>query len=491
MLDDIFRCRDGIALDNQLGWDLEHMQLDEGNDHSFDWAADAVERALSAWWQKVPTVPPAPKVDRQVIEESVGQYQFGDPITVEQLVGDVANLMEAWSVHTVHPRYFGLFVPSVHPASVAADALVSGYNPQVGAWAHSPVANEIERHTLAYLARCLGVSDMSAHFTSGGSEANHTAVLTALAHHFPEYTEGGLRALRLTPVMYASSESHHSLVKIARHTGVGSASFRAIPVDESHRMRPSDLAAAVENDLRAGHRPFLVVATLGTTGCGAIDPIADIAEVCRRYNIWLHVDGAWGASACLSPRLRHLVGGVELADSVTWDAHKWMSVAMGAGMFFTKHPHALRRAFEVDASYVPAETPARVDLYQGSLQWSRRFIGLKVFMTVATLGAKRMAEHIEWQAQMGNELRRKLVENGWIVVNDSPLPVVCFTHRTLREERIDVEEVAARLRDKGVVWISSVELDNTRVLRACITSYRTTPADLDVLIDSLRMVPAR
>jgi glutamate/tyrosine decarboxylase-like PLP-dependent enzyme len=206
--------------------------------------------------------------------------------------------------------------------------------------------------------------------------------------------------------------------------------------------------------------------------------------------MWLHVDGAWGASASLSPRLRHLVDGVELADSVTWDAHKWMSVSMGAGMFFTRHPDALRRAFEVNASYVPAETPARVDLYQDSLQWSRRFIGLKVFMTLATLGAKRMAEHIEWQAQMGDELRRKLVDNGWIVVNDTPLPVVCFTHPGLREQRTDLEELAARIREQGDVWISSVQLDNTRVLRACITSYRTTPADLDILIDSLRMVAA-
>jgi glutamate/tyrosine decarboxylase-like PLP-dependent enzyme len=451
----------------------------------FDWAANAVDRALAEWWQNVPSAPPAPVVNRDEIEQHVRQYQFDVPIAIDKLVTEVVGMMEAWSVNTIHPRYFGLFIPSVHPASVAADALVAGYNPQVGAWSHSPIANEVERHTLAYLARCLGISDMSGHFTSGGNEANHTAVLAALAHHFPEYTRRGLRALPSAPVMYASSESHHSLVKVARHTGLGSESLRAIPVDKSFQMLPGELASVIENDVRAGHKPFLVVATLGTTGCGAIDPIAEIAEICLRHNLWLHVDGAWGATACLSPKLRHLVAGVELADSVTWDAHKWMSVSMGAGMFFTRHSEALRKAFDVDASYVPAETPERIDLYQGSLQWSRRFIGLKVFMTLASLGAKRMAEHIEWQTQMGDELRRKLVENDWIVVNDTPLPLVCFTHRTFREQDADVEAAAGRLRDKGDVWVSSVVLGGERVLRACITSYRATPDDLDILVRSL------
>jgi glutamate/tyrosine decarboxylase-like PLP-dependent enzyme len=456
----------------------------------FDWAAAAVDRALSDWWDNVLGAPPAPVVNRDEIEKHVRKYQFADPIAIEKLVAEVVAMMQAWSVNTIHPRYFGLFIPSVHPASVAADALVAGYNPQVGAWSHSPIANEIELHTLSYLARCLGIRDMSGHFTSGGNEANHTAVLAALAHHFPEYTREGLRGLPSTPVMYASNESHHSLVKIARHTGLGSESFRAIPVGKSFQMLPAELASTIDKDVRDGHKPFLVVATLGTTGCGAIDPIAEIAEICARHKLWLHVDGAWGATACLSPKLRNLVNGVELADSVTWDAHKWMSVSMGAGMFFTKHPDALRRAFDVDASYVPAETPQRVDLYQSSLQWSRRFIGLKVFMTLATLGAKQMAEHIEWQTEMGRELRRKLTENDWIVVNDTPLPLVCFTHRSLREPGTDVESVASRLRDRGDVWVSSVVLGNERVLRACITSYRATPKDLDILIASLRDVIA-
>ncbi|HUQ19329.1 MAG TPA: pyridoxal-dependent decarboxylase [Gemmatimonadaceae bacterium] len=461
------------------------MRLSDRDELSFEWAASAIEDALSAWWERVRSVPPSPVVDRAELESSVGEYRFDKPINLRQLVGDVVHLLETSSVHAVHPRYFGLFVPSVHPASVAADALVAGYNPQVGAWWHSPSANEIERHTLKYLASCLGIAHMTGQFTSGGNEANHTTVLAALAHHFPEYIDGGLRSLGSTPVLYASSESHHSLVKIARHAGLGAKSFRTVQVDELYRMRTRELADAIENDLQAGHRPFLVVATLGTTGCGAIDPIAEIAEICRRHNIWLHVDGAYGASVCLSPKLRHLVEGVELADSVTWDAHKWMSVSMGAGMFFTKHTAALRTAFDVDASYVLEETAERMDLYQTSLQWSRRFIGLKVFMTLASLGAKRVADDIEWQTQMGVELRRKLVEAGWTIVNDSPLPVVCFTHSRFIEHGTDVENFAARMRDEGNVWISSLELGGARVLRACITSYRTTTADLDVLINSL------
>jgi aromatic-L-amino-acid/L-tryptophan decarboxylase len=416
--------------------------------------------------------------------QALDRYRFAAPIALEQLVEDVSGMLERWSLHAIHPRYFGLFVPSVHPASVAADALVAGYNPQLAAWSHSPIANEIERHTLAYLSRCLGVSAAGAHFTSGGSEANHTAVLAALASTFLDYTERGVRGLNAMPTMYASEECHHSLVKIARHVGLGAASLRMIAVDTSYRMKVADLARAIDEDHSAGHRPFMAVATLGTTGAGAIDRVDEIADVCRDHGIWLHVDGAWGASACLSPALRRFVAGVERADSVTWDAHKLLYTSMGAGMFFTRHPDALRKAFTVATSYVPLES--HEDPYQTSMQWSRRFIGLKVFMTLASLGAERIAADLERQVELGNELRHMLVDEGWLIMNDSALPVVCFAHPALLQRGGDHEALAARVRTQGNVWVSTVVLGGQCVLRACITSFRTTRKDVQHLMKSLR-----
>jgi glutamate/tyrosine decarboxylase-like PLP-dependent enzyme len=178
--------------------------------------------------------------------------------------------------------------------------------------------------------------------------------------------------------------------------------------------------------------------------------------------------------------------GIERADSVTWDAHKWLSVPMAAGMFFTRHPAVLRRALDVAATYVPPDAPGREDLYRGGLQWSRRFIGLKLFLTLATLGIDGVRAAVEHQADMGDLLRARLRERGWLVVNETPLPLACFTHPRLREGARTVEDVVRAVVARGRAWISDVVLDgDERVLRACITSFRTSPEDIEILLGEL------
>ncbi|MEP7345897.1 MAG: pyridoxal-dependent decarboxylase, partial [Gemmatimonadaceae bacterium] len=306
---------------------------------------------------------------------------------------EVTYFLREYSLQVTHPRYFGLFNPAVLPTTIIADALVALYNPQTGGWSHAPAANEMERLVLRYLAESLGFvpDEISAHFTSGGNEANHTAVIAALAHTFPVWAKRGVRALTGQPTLYVSSESHHSFDKVARATGLGADAVRSVKADSALRLRGTDAAAAIERDIAAGSQPFMLVATAGTTGGGAIDAIEELAEVARRFRLWFHVDAAWGGSAALIPRLRHLLAGAERADSLTWDAHKWLNVPLGAGMFFTRHPIALTRAFGVDTGYIPPTEKGGVDLYKNSMQWSRRFIGLKVLFALAEHGHDGMA----------------------------------------------------------------------------------------------------
>src|SRR5439155_17268956 len=223
---------------------------------------------------------------------------------------------------------FGLFNPSVRPAGVVADALTALFNPQVGAWWYSPGANEIEAHTLDFFTRQIGFDPASgaAHFTSGGSEANLSAVLAALTRAFPTYGEDGLAGVPAQPTIYLSEEAHDSFAKIAHHTGIGRGALRRVKTDANLRLDPTDLARRVNEDREAGKHPFLVVGTAGTTGAGVIDPLPQIGEFCRKENLWFHVDAAWGGGALLSPTLRGHLQGVNESDSVTWDAHKWLSV---------------------------------------------------------------------------------------------------------------------------------------------------------------------
>ncbi|MGQ0539169.1 MAG: pyridoxal phosphate-dependent decarboxylase family protein [Gemmatimonadaceae bacterium] len=416
------------------------------------------------------------------------RYEFTRATPLPQVVADVTRWLDEGTLHVTHPRYFGLFNPSVHASSIVADALVALYNPQVGGWSHAPAANEIEQWTLRWLAGTLGwpPDTCAAHFTSGGSEANHTAVLAALADRDPSYCLSGARALPGAPRLYVSEESHHSFVKIARACGLGEDALARVPVDDAQRMRPDALYALIAQDRSLGLEPIAIVATAGTTGSGAIDPLGAIADVAAVHDVWLHVDAAWGGSAVLVPRLKQHLAGVERADSLTWDAHKWLSVSMGAGMFFCKHREALQRIFTVATGYVPATVQDGVDLYKESLQWSRRFIGLKLFMALAEHGAEGLAAIVQRQADMAECLRRRLQAAGWRVVNETPLPLVCFTHDAIDDMHLTSQIVVDRVLARGRCWISSVALTGCgSALRACITSFETTQEDLDILMQDL------
>src|SRR5690606_19534106 len=328
-------------------------------------------------------------------------------------------------------------------------------------------------------------------FTTGGAESNLSAVLAALAHAVPEAGRQGLGAIRARPVIYLGEESHHSFVKIARMTGLGTDVLRTVPTTRRFAMDVGALAERVRADIAAGFRPLMIVATAGTTATGAIDPLPRVAAIAREHGAWFHVDAAWGGAAVLSPRLRDALAGIELADSVTWDAHKWLSVPMGAGMFFCRHPDAVRRAFDITTSYMPAETPEVDDPYRTTVQWSRRAIGLKVFLSVAELGLPGYGELVDRMARMGDRLRERLREAGWIVANDTPLPVVCFTHPS--EERGDVTPAAilAILNARGRVWSSQVPpAGGPALLRARIARYLTDESDLEWLVEELGVARA-
>lgn len=446
--------------------------------------------AVADFYQSVGERPVSPSVSTSEIRDHLANCygEFAVPMSKEALQDDVMRMLSEWQVQPTHPQYFGLFNPSVQPGAVVADALVAVTNPQICVYSHAPGANEIEWHTLRFLTRKLGGDPDAwfASFTSGGSEANQSALIVAMTRDLPDFARSGLTAGLSRPTIYLSAESHHSFEKIAHGAGIGRDALRVIPVDETLRMDVDALAEAIAADRVAGRRPLMVVATAGTTGAGVVDPLSPIADLSREQSLWFHVDAAWGGAACLSPRLKTAIAGIERADSITWDAHKWLSVPMGAGMFFCRHRDAVATAFAVDASYMPPSTSGVNEPYVSGILWSRRFIGLKLFMALAELGEEGYRAAIEHQAHIGDMIRERLVSAGWRIVNDTPLPVVCFTGPALESGRLSAAEVVARVQAKGV-WISEVRLSGREPsLRACVTSFRTEPKDVDALMAALR-----
>lgn len=444
---------------------------------------DQLRNAVATLESAIASGPIVPQVKPEEIRDHLARYDFSQPVPLDEVGADVEHMMRTWQVQVTHPRYFGLFNPSVTFPAIAADALVAMYNPQLATWRTSPAANEIERHTLAWVAGKFGLpAGAFANFTTGGAEANLTAVIVALTQAFPEYGEHGLRRLPGAPTIYLSDEAHHSFNKIAHMTGIGRSALRPVATDADLKMDLKDLARRVAEDRRNGFAPFMVVGTGGTTGAGVIDPLPGLARYCRSENLWFHVDAAWGGAAVLSPRLRKYLAGIDAADSITCDAHKWFSLPMGAGMFFCRHPEAASEAFRAETSYMPAKTRGQVfDPYTNTVQWSRRFIGLKLFLALAQHGESGYAAMIEHQARMGDVLRESLQGAGWRLVNRTPLPVICFTR-----DGLDTARFVAALHERQIAWMSEVRLAGAApVLRACITSFRTTESDIQWVIKEM------
>ncbi|WP_319462670.1 pyridoxal phosphate-dependent decarboxylase family protein [Micromonospora sp. RTP1Z1] len=449
---------------------------------------------------RVPVAPANPALVTETVRDWLVDYDFDTAQDADRVLRDVVTMLVRWSVHPTHPRYFGLFNPTPTWPGVAGDLLAAGLNPQLAAYSHAPAAVEIERHVLRILAEWLGLPDTSAgSFTTGGAEANLTAVVIALTRRFASYPDAGIASVPGPPVLYASRESHLAWLKIAHLTGLGRDAVRLVPVDASYRLDVSRLRLMHAADRAAGRLPFLLVGTAGTTGSGALDPLAELAGVARDAGMHFHVDAAWAGAVALSDRLRPLLAGIEQADSVTVDAHKWLSAPMGAGMFLTRHPSALTSSFRVSTGYMPVDNEDASDPYTTSVQWSRRFAGLKAFLALAVAGRPAYAAQLERDVALGELLARRLAEGGWLRVNDTPLPLVCVV-----DPAVDaLGPVASQQWHRAVVdhvvrggraWISLVLLDGRAAIRMCLTSHRTTADDIAAVVDALgearRAVPA-
>jgi len=414
-------------------------------------------------------------------------FAFKNPKSLDSLIDEISEILIKGTIHSTHPRYFGLFNPSVDYSSIIADALVSAYNPQLAVWSQAPVAQEIENHVLKLIAKKFGYNPATcfANFTSGGAEANHTAVLCALTDKIHDYDKIGLYN-KSQPIIYVSQEAHDSFSKIAQFTGIGRNHVREIKVNEDMQMDITYLKNQIGMDISNGFVPVMVTATAGTTSAGVIDSLEEISKICQHYNVWFHVDAAWGGAAAFSPKLKKLFRGIEQADSITCDAHKWFSVAMGTGMFFSKNSEIVTKTFRIKTAYMPANTNNAFDPYSTTMQWSRRFNGLKLFMLFANLGVGGFTKRIEQQTEMGDLLRNKLKEEtGYSILNKTKLPVICFTHEKLKKDS-DFDLIIEKIYERKKVWISKIVLANGKIaLRACITSFMTNEDDINILVNEV------
>lgn len=440
-----------------------------------EWLSEELQRAL----QRIQAGPVVPTVDMAVFRAELGAYDFEKPRPLQDLLRWTVERMEHGIVQMANPRYFGLFNPGPSFPAQCADRISGLFNPQLASSGSSPVPVELERHVVRAIARRAAFGDeATGHFATGGSEANYTALLCALTGAHPGFAADGARAFAGPVKLYTSRDCHIAWLKVVHQAGVGRAALRLVDTDGAGRMDPKALERAIALDRANGAVPVMIVATAGTTGGGMIDPLHACADIAKQEHLWYHIDAAWGGAALASHRLRKVLAGIERADSLTIDAHKWFATTMGCAVFITRHGHLLSEAFHASTSFMPSSVSG-VDPYLNSVQWSRRFLGLRLFLALASAGWDGLGAHVERSVEVVDRIKERLVSLGWTLANDSALAVLDVVPPP---ELGPVRDLVRRVVASGRAWVAPTTFEGRDVVRICATNGETTLEDVETLI---------
>jgi glutamate/tyrosine decarboxylase-like PLP-dependent enzyme len=381
------------------------------------------------------------------------------------------------SMGTAHPLYLGLVNSSPFPAAALADLLVSSLNNNGGAFHQSPAMSAAELEVIRVFARLFGFGEpASGMLLPGGTFATLQALALARARHFPEWQEQGPAAVQERPLLYTSHAGHFSVQRSVAALGLGRRGV--VEVDDTGRgqLDVRALEDRIERDLREGGRPFAVVATAGTTGTGAIDPLASIADVCRRHGLWLHVDACYGGAAVLLEELRERFVGIECADSIAVDPHKWFFIPVTAALLLTRSESFDRDTFTAgDTSYIPQQ--GRIDPFTRGLPTSRRQSGLTVWMALRAHGLSAVREAVRSNIELTRLLEALLDEAGFRVLGAGELSVACARWEEPgsapeMNDRLQ-RRIASQIVDSGEAWFSTTRHDGETWLRFNLVNLHT------------------
>ena len=409
------------------------------------------------------------------------------PTPAFEALDDTARILDE-SIAQPRPRYFAFIGSSGLEIGVLADALASCFDVNLARYAAA--ATEVERQALRWVGEFVGYPGTAGTFTSGGTVSNLTALAAARERALPGSRVTGIGSAR--PTVYASEEAHYSVKRAVEILGFGSSGLRPVPTDGRHRLVPAALAEAIDRDVQEGATPVAVVASAGTTLTGAIDPIAEIADECAPRSVWLHVDGAYGLPAAAVSRAAPCFAGVDRADSVTIDAHKWLYLPKACGVVLVRDPETLVAAFAHEESYMPHEHGQlhAVDL---TLEYSRPFRALKLWLAFRVHGARALREAIERNLDQTALLVREIGRHEDLELLIEPqLSIVLFRHAPTggRDTNAHNARLAEELQADGRVYVASATVDGGVWLRPCFVNYRTNDDDVRAFVEIVRELGA-
>ena len=446
----------------------------------------------------LPDAPTSPQLTTVGVRAAVTHDVPDEPLGEDALVAHLQTIVDN-SIHIGGGGFLAVISGGGTVPGAIADLLASGLNANTGGWFLSPAATEIEGQLIRWLADRFGLPPgAGGNLVSGGSLANLSALKLARDRAGASVRTAGVDGQRL--VFYASEESHFTIDRAADVLGLGESAVRKVAIDEQLRMRVDDLERLIAADVAAGMRPAAIVGTAGTTGTGAIDPLAEIAEIAARVGAWFHVDAAYGGAVVISDELRPLLRGIEHADSISFDTHKWMYAPLVGTALLVRDPTGLVGSFSAHAAYVEQDrslTDRGMDHGFEGLQLSRGFAALRVWVGLLAHGRTAYARRIEHDVELTSWLAELVEEAPDLELACPPsLSICCFRYRPTGVvddgylDRLN-QRVMTELQLDGRVFPSQAAVHGRIAIRTCIVSYRTEARHLRQLVDLTREIGKR
>ncbi len=470
-----------------------------------------VEGTADIWQElteRLAEMPVSRRWTAQQVRDAVTMPVPDEPMPDEELLDYLREVVLDWSMYPGHPRFMAYVSGAGTVPGAAADLLAAGVNMNVGGWMLSPSATEIEVHLGRWFARdVFGLPEGSGgEIVSGGAMANFIALKIARDQRagWDVRTEGVAAGPPLG--LYLSTETHVVSDRAADMLGIGVGNVRHVAVDDMYRMQVDELESRIAEDRAAGIRPFAVVGTAGTVSTGVVDPLDDIADVCEREGLWFHVDGAYGGPAVLADDLRPLFAGIDRADSIAFDPHKWLYTPLAGGCLLLRDVSLLPRSFDAYASYTVQDkesTGHGIDFGRYGPNFSRSFWALKVWVSLLAHGRTAYGRRISHDAALARYLGERVGErNDFELMAPVGLSIACFRFVPADLPEADDDERDAYLSElnqrimtevqlDGRVFFSNAILDDRFVLRTCIVNYRTEAADMDAVLDVTAEIGSR
>ncbi len=439
--------------------------------------------------QRPVTTQASPENLRQMIENIAADADNG--MEADELLEKTATLLFDYSLFNGHPKFWGYITSSPAPLGVLGELLAAAVNPNVGGWTLSPVATEIEKHTIEWIGQFIDYPAGGGLLVSGGNMANNICILAAMrAKAGQKIRKKGLLSLDKPLTLYCSDETHTWIQKAADLFGLGTDSIRWIEADEDGRMKTVLLENKIQEDLAKGFQPFLVVGTGGSVSTGAVDPLLEISVICEKYDLWFHVDGAYGGFAAALPELQNEFTGLQNADSLAVDPHKWLYTPLEAGCVLVKKPAHLTDTFSYHPPYYNFEQ-AGLNYIDYGPQNSRGFRALKVWLSMQYLGMEGHRQLIREDIRLARYAFEKFAAQEDLEVFSQNLSITTFRYvpselkyrlgETATEAQLNHlnQAILNRLETDGKYFLSKAVIGGKFALRLCIVNFRTTELDID------------